>query len=103
MAAAWIMESSGEDKRRLTPAWLEGGPTDIFDRSLFPVTATPTTTLEQTRTVWTHSSGTTLKVDYVRLTHPAVFGPNSGLVFGVKASTVPSERMLATTSAGETV
>ena len=29
VAAAWIMESSGEDKRRLTPAWLEGGPTDI--------------------------------------------------------------------------
>jgi Tol biopolymer transport system component len=29
VAAAWIMESNGEDKRRLTPAWLEGGPADI--------------------------------------------------------------------------
>lgn len=45
----------------------EGGPTDIFDRALWPLGALPTTTLQQTRTVWTHSSTTSLKLDYV---HP---------------------------------
>ena len=44
----------------------EGGPTDILDQSLWPTTAPPTTTLQQTRTVWTHSSGTSLKLDYVQ-------------------------------------
>ena len=44
----------------------EGGPTDILDQSLLPVNAPPTTTAQQTRTVWTHSSGTSLKADYVR-------------------------------------
>jgi len=44
----------------------EGGPTDIIDQSLWPVDAAPTTTAQQTRTVWTHSSGTSLKADYVR-------------------------------------
>ncbi len=44
----------------------EGGPTDILDQSLWPTSAPPTTTLQQTRTVWTHSSGTSLKLDYVQ-------------------------------------
>ena len=44
----------------------EGGPTDIQDRSLWPMNAPALTTLQETRTVWTHSSGTSLKVDYVR-------------------------------------
>lgn len=44
----------------------EGGPTDILDQSLWPTNAPPTTTLQETRTVWTHSSGTSLKADYVR-------------------------------------
>lgn len=44
----------------------EGGPTDITDRTLWPTAAPPTTTLQQTRTVWTHSSGTSLKLDYVQ-------------------------------------
>ena len=44
----------------------EGGPTDIVDRALWPTSAPPTTTLQQTRTVWTHSSGTSLKLDYVQ-------------------------------------
>lgn len=29
VSAAWVMESNGERKRRLTPAWLEAGPADI--------------------------------------------------------------------------
>ena len=45
----------------------EGGPTDILDHALWPVGAPATTTLQQTRTVWTHSSTTSLKLDYV---HP---------------------------------
>ncbi|HEY2854167.1 MAG TPA: TonB-dependent receptor [Gemmatimonadaceae bacterium] len=45
----------------------EGGPTDILDRALWPMSAPATTTLNQTRTVWTHSSSTSLRVDYV---HP---------------------------------
>lgn len=44
----------------------EGGPTDILDQALWPVSAPATTTLQQTRTVWTHSSTTSLKADYVR-------------------------------------
>jgi outer membrane cobalamin receptor len=44
----------------------EGGPTDILDRALWPTSAPATTTLQQTRTVWTHSSTTSLRVDYVR-------------------------------------
>lgn len=44
----------------------EGGPTDILDQALWPMNAPPTTTLQQTRTVWTHSSGTSLKLDYVQ-------------------------------------
>jgi outer membrane receptor protein involved in Fe transport len=44
----------------------EGGPTDILDQALWPASAPPTTVLQQTRTVWTHSSTTSLKVDYVR-------------------------------------
>lgn len=44
----------------------EGGPTDILDQALWPTTAPATTTLQQTRTVWTHSSGTSFKADYVR-------------------------------------
>jgi hypothetical protein len=44
----------------------EGGPTDILDRALWPTSAPATTTLRQIRTVWTHSSGTTLRMDYVR-------------------------------------
>jgi outer membrane receptor protein involved in Fe transport len=44
----------------------EGGPTDILDQALWPANAPPATTLQQTRTVWTHSSGTSLKLDYVR-------------------------------------
>jgi outer membrane receptor protein involved in Fe transport len=43
----------------------EGGPTDILDRALWPSSAPATTTLQQTRTVWTHSSTTSLRVDYV--------------------------------------
>ena len=45
----------------------EGGPTDILDQALWPTSAPATTTLQQTRTVWTHSSGTSLRLDYV---HP---------------------------------
>ena len=45
----------------------EGGPTDILDQTLWPMGAPPTTSLQQTRTVWTHSSSTSLKLDYV---HP---------------------------------
>lgn len=44
----------------------EGGPTDIQDRSLWPINAPAVTTLQETRTVWTHSSGTSFKADYVR-------------------------------------
>ncbi len=44
----------------------EGGPTDILDQALWPASAPPTTTLDQTRTVWTHSSTTSFKLDYVR-------------------------------------
>jgi hypothetical protein len=44
----------------------EGGPTDILDQALWPRGATPTTTLQQTRTVWTHSSTTSFKADYVQ-------------------------------------
>lgn len=44
----------------------EGGPTDIVDRNLWPLSASPVMTLQQTRTVWTHSSTTSLKLDYVR-------------------------------------
>ncbi|MDB4875550.1 MAG: hypothetical protein JWM41_1996 [Gemmatimonadetes bacterium] len=44
----------------------EGGPTDILDQSLWPTGAPTTTTLQQTRTVWTHSSTTSLKMDYVQ-------------------------------------
>lgn len=44
----------------------EGGPTDILDQSLWPLSAPATMTSQQTRTVWTHSSGTSLKADYVR-------------------------------------
>ena len=44
----------------------EGGPTDILDQSLWPAGAPSTTTLQQTRTVWTHASTTSLKLDYVR-------------------------------------
>ena len=44
----------------------EGGPTDILDQALWPASAPPTTTLQQTLTAWTHSSTTSLKVDYVR-------------------------------------
>ena len=44
----------------------EGGPTDILDQALWPLNGPATTTLQQTRTVWTHSSSTSLRVDYVR-------------------------------------
>ena len=44
----------------------EGGPTDILDRGLWPTSAPATTTLQQIRTVWTHSSSTSLRLDYVR-------------------------------------
>jgi outer membrane cobalamin receptor len=44
----------------------EGGPTDILDQALWPTTAPATTTLQETRTVWTHSSTTSLRLDYVR-------------------------------------
>ena len=44
----------------------EGGPTDILDQALWPDSAPPTTTLQQTRTVWTRSSTTSFKVDYTR-------------------------------------
>ena len=44
----------------------EGGPTDILDQALWPMSAPATTTLQQTRTVWTHSSTTSLRVDYVQ-------------------------------------
>ncbi|HKW47322.1 MAG TPA: TonB-dependent receptor [Gemmatimonadaceae bacterium] len=44
----------------------EGGPTDILDQSLWPTNGPATTTLQQTRTVWTHSSSTSLRVDYVQ-------------------------------------
>ncbi len=44
----------------------EGGPTDILDQGLWPVSAPARTTLQQTRTVWTHSSTTSFKADYVR-------------------------------------
>lgn len=43
----------------------EGSPTDILDRALWPTSGPPTTTLQQTRTVWTHSSTTSLRADYV--------------------------------------
>ena len=45
----------------------EGGPTDILDRALWPSSTPAMTTLQQRRTVWTHSSTTSLRVDYV---HP---------------------------------
>ena len=45
----------------------EGGPTDILDQTLWPTNAPAATTLQQIRTVWTHSSTTSLRVDYV---HP---------------------------------
>ncbi len=44
----------------------EGGPTDILDQALWPASAPAATILQQTRTVWTHSSTTSFKVDYVR-------------------------------------
>ncbi len=44
----------------------EGGPTDILDQALWPDSVPTTTTLQQTRTVWTHSSTASLKADYVR-------------------------------------
>lgn len=44
----------------------EGGPTDILDRGLWPTSAPATTTLQQIRTVWTHSSNTSFRFDYVR-------------------------------------
>jgi outer membrane cobalamin receptor len=44
----------------------EGGPTDILDRGLWPAGDPATTTLQQIRTVWTHSSSTSLRFDYVR-------------------------------------
>ena len=44
----------------------EGGPTDILDQTLWPPNGPPAMTLQQTRTVWTHSSGTSVKLDYVR-------------------------------------
>ncbi len=44
----------------------EGGPTDILDQALWPDSVPATTTLQQTRTVWTHSSTTSLRADYVR-------------------------------------
>lgn len=43
----------------------EGGPTDIQDQALWPMTVPATTILQQTRTVWTHSSTTSLRMDYV--------------------------------------
>jgi outer membrane cobalamin receptor len=47
----------------------EGGPTDILDQALWPMSAPATTTLQEIRTVWTHSSTTSLRLDYV---HPLV-------------------------------
>ncbi|HKW10653.1 MAG TPA: TonB-dependent receptor [Gemmatimonadaceae bacterium] len=44
----------------------EGGPTAILDRALWPTGDPATTTLQETRTVWTHSSTTSLRMDYVR-------------------------------------
>jgi|tagenome__1003787_1003787.scaffolds.fasta_scaffold20985789_3 outer membrane cobalamin receptor len=44
----------------------EGGPTDILDQTLWPTSGPATTTLQQTRTVWTHSSTTSLRVDYAQ-------------------------------------
>lgn len=44
----------------------EGGPTDILDQALWPASAPARTMLQQTRTVWTHSSTTSFKADYVR-------------------------------------
>ena len=44
----------------------EGGPTDILDQALWPESAPATTTLQQTRTVWTHSSTTSFRADYVQ-------------------------------------
>ena len=44
----------------------EGGPTDILARALWPESAPATSALQQTRTVWTHSSTTSFKADYVR-------------------------------------
>jgi outer membrane cobalamin receptor len=52
----------------------EGGPTDILDRALWPTSGQARTTLQEMRTVWTHSSTTSLRVDYVRpLAHDVRF------------------------------
>ncbi len=44
----------------------EGGPTDILEHTLSAAGAPTATTLKETQTAWTHSSTTSLKVDYVR-------------------------------------
>ena len=45
----------------------EGGPTDIRERALLPTGGPGATLLQETQTAWTHSSTTSLKLDYV---HP---------------------------------
>ena len=57
----------------------EGGPTDILDQARWPTNAPPTTTLQEIRTVWTHSSSTSLRADYV---HP--LGQNLRLESGYR-------------------
>lgn len=44
----------------------EGGPTDILEHALSAAGMPDATTLQQTQTAWTHSSISSLKLDYVR-------------------------------------